>query len=216
MDNISKEGKEILLLVAEAILSCSKEQLSALITGGVLRGPPTIDRLMTNLSRGNRDLRRRYFGLKSSLNEWEKSWITGTNIIRVYQRAHEPLEETIERLARKYSSIEFASAFLSVLGSTPEVVASGRRRVRGEFTVPEGWISMQQAARENDVPNDFLWRLAKEDLITVLHKGTGRGDPTYLDKEEIPQVARLYHKAKEEDRIPIRVIRREFKKKEQG
>jgi transcriptional regulator with XRE-family HTH domain len=58
-------------------------------------------------------------------------------------------------------------------------------------------ITANSAAREFNVPTNFLLRWAKElGVIPIVSEGTGAGSATYLDREKAREVAELYHEAK--------------------
>ena len=69
-------------------------------------------------------------------------------------------------------------------------------------------IPIRTAARQHDVPADFLWRWSESGLIPIHHKGNGPGQPTYIDKKAAKKAAEIYHRAKVEGKKPISRIQR--------
>jgi transcriptional regulator with XRE-family HTH domain/DNA-binding transcriptional MerR regulator len=70
-------------------------------------------------------------------------------------------------------------------------------------------ITASSAAREFNVPINFLLRWAKElDVIPILSEGTGQGSATYLDREKAREAAELYHEAKRQKIQPNKLLER--------
>jgi DNA-binding transcriptional MerR regulator len=70
-------------------------------------------------------------------------------------------------------------------------------------------ITANSAAREFNVPTNFLLRWAKElGVIPILSEGTGAGSATYLDREKAREVAELYHEAKRQKIQPKKLLER--------
>jgi hypothetical protein len=70
-------------------------------------------------------------------------------------------------------------------------------------------MSVNAAAREFNVPGDFLLRWAKEKgIIPILVEGKGIGSPTYIDREKAQEIAELYHEAKRQKVQPIKLLKR--------
>jgi DNA-binding transcriptional MerR regulator len=70
-------------------------------------------------------------------------------------------------------------------------------------------ITAHAAAREFNVPTNFLLRWAKElGIIPILSQGTGRGSATFLDREKAREVAEIYHEAKRQKIQPKKLLER--------
>jgi ribosome-binding protein aMBF1 (putative translation factor) len=70
-------------------------------------------------------------------------------------------------------------------------------------------ITANSAAREFNVPTNFLLRWAKElGVIPIVSEGTGAGSATYLDREKAKEAAELYHEAKRQKIQPIKLLER--------
>ena len=75
---------------------------------------------------------------------------------------------------------------------------------------PDG-ITINSAAQEFNVPENFFWRWAKERrLIPIVSEGKGQGSPTYLDKEKAQEVAEVYHEAKRQRRQPKKLLEAKY------
>jgi hypothetical protein len=71
---------------------------------------------------------------------------------------------------------------------------------------PQG-ISINAAAEEFNVPENFFWRWSKQRrVIPIVAEGIGQGSPTYLDKEKAQEVAEIYHEAKRQRRQPKKLL----------
>ena len=75
---------------------------------------------------------------------------------------------------------------------------------------PDG-ITINSAAQEFNVPENFFWRWAKKRrLIPIVSEGKGQGSPTYLDKEKAQEVAEVYHEAKRQRRQPKKLLEAKY------
>jgi hypothetical protein len=68
-------------------------------------------------------------------------------------------------------------------------------------------VSINSAAREFNVPSDFLLRWAKKrGIIPILLEGKGSGSATLIDKGKAQEVAELYHEAKQLGIQPVKLL----------
>jgi hypothetical protein len=75
---------------------------------------------------------------------------------------------------------------------------------------PQG-ISINAAAEEFNVPENFFWRWSKQRrVIPIVAEGIGQGSPTYLDKEKAQEVAEVYHEAKRQRRQPKKLLETKY------
>jgi hypothetical protein len=75
---------------------------------------------------------------------------------------------------------------------------------------PQG-ISINAAAEEFNVPENFFWRWSKQRrVIPIVAEGIGQGSPTYLDKEKAQEVAEVYHEAKRQRRQPKKLLESKY------
>jgi hypothetical protein len=75
---------------------------------------------------------------------------------------------------------------------------------------PQG-ISINAAAEEFKVPENFFWRWSKQRrVIPIVAEGIGQGSPTYLDREKAQEVAEVYHEAKRQRRQPKKLLESKY------
>jgi hypothetical protein len=75
---------------------------------------------------------------------------------------------------------------------------------------PQG-ISINAAAEEFNVPENFFWRWSKQRrVIPIVAEGIGQGSPTYIDKEKAQEVAEIYHEAKRQRRQPKKLLESKY------
>jgi hypothetical protein len=75
---------------------------------------------------------------------------------------------------------------------------------------PQG-ISINAAAREFNVPENFLWRWSRQrSAIPIVAEGIGSGSPTYLSREKAQEVAEIYHEAKRLNRQPKKLLEEKY------
>jgi hypothetical protein len=90
-------------------------------------------------------------------------------------------------------------AELAIRGFTRAVV----RKIEEK---PQG-ISINAAARESNVPENFLWRWSRQrHVIPIIAEGFGQGSATYLDRDKAQEVAELYHEAKRQRKQPKKLL----------
>jgi transcriptional regulator with XRE-family HTH domain len=117
------------------------------------------------------------------------------------------------RYAREYLQVTaetLAKLQVAAVKNPNDPLSPAAVRALGEFTeevVKIRGISASDAAREFNVPTDFLLRWAKkEGIITILSVGIGPGSPTFLDREEARGAADIFHEAKRQGIQPKKLL----------
>jgi hypothetical protein len=118
-----------------------------------------------------------------------------------------------ERYARKHlqaTAETLAKLQVAAVKNPNDPLSPAAVRALGEFAeeaVKIRGISASDAAREFNVPTDFLLRWAKkEGIITILSVGIGPGSPTFLDREEARGAADIFHEAKRQGIQPKKLL----------
>jgi hypothetical protein len=72
-------------------------------------------------------------------------------------------------------------------------------------------ISINSAAQEFNVPENFFWRWSKQRrLIPIVSEGKGQGSTTYLDRNKAQEVAEIYHEAKRQRKQPKKLLESKY------
>jgi hypothetical protein len=129
------------------------------------------------------------------------------------QGADKRLARAMEKLVNIYgiNAISTALQHLIDTGYNPPSAREEARIKEEEARIKEEGFTISQASRKVGVPATVLVEWSEKGLIPILKKSPAPGSPTYLDKQGAKKAGRIYHRAKAENRQPIKVFKEELK-----